>query len=967
MARTPASVSPARPVIFVRGAREHNLKGIDVAIPRDKLVVVTGLSGSGKSSLAFDTIYAEGQRRYVESLSAYARQFLQLNQKPDVEHIDGLSPAIAIEQKSVAKNPRSTVGTLTEIYDYLRLLYARIGVPYCYGCGKPIRAQTVQQMVDTVLALPAGTRFMILAPVVRGKKGEYRRELADWARQGFVRILVDGQMRELGEEIKLDKQKKHNLELVIDRLVQKPDIKQRLTDAVELALKMADGLMQLSIVSKEGEQIEERIFSERFSCEECGISYPAIEPRTFSFNSPFGACPVCDGLGRAMEFDPERIVPDPLKSIGEGAIAPWNSRAGVGGYYRSLAEQLAEAFGVDPELPWRKLPKRFRNTVLFGSGNKEIDFSFESDKGSVWAFKRAFEGVVPQLTRKIKETDNEKLREELTRYMAQRPCHGCGGARLKKEALHIKVGGASIWELVQKNINAALEFVVNLELGERDRAIAAPIVKEVRERLSFLLGVGLEYLNLERSAATLSGGEAQRIRLATQIGSALRGVIYVLDEPSIGLHQRDNARLLRTLERLRDLGNTVLVVEHDEDTIRAADYVIDMGPGAGRHGGEVVAEGSVQEILAQAKSLTADYLSGRRGVAVPEERRLGRDEAVVIRRARGNNLKGIDVSFPLGKLICVTGVSGSGKSTLVNDTLYAGLAKALGEGANLEAAPLDRIEGTEHIDKVIDIDQSPIGRTPRSNPATYTGLFQLVRDLFAGLPESRVRGYGPGRYSFNVKGGRCEACEGDGLIRIEMHFLPDVYVTCEECKGLRYNRETLEVRYRGKNIAEVLEMTVDEALEFLSAIPSIKKKLETLQAVGLGYIHLGQSATTLSGGEAQRVKLSRELSKRATGRTFYILDEPTTGLHFYDVERLLQVLHQLVDAGNTVVVIEHNLDVVKTADWLIDLGPEGGDAGGTVVGEGTPEDIAAMANSYTGQFLRPLLQGRAREKKRKRG
>jgi len=939
-------------LIAIRGAREHNLKNIDVDIPRDQLVVITGLSGSGKSSLAFDTIYAEGQRRYVESLSAYARQFLQQNQKPDVDHIDGLSPAIAIEQKSSGRNPRSTVGTLTEIYDYLRLLYARIGVPHCYSCGKRISAQTVQQMVDAVLELPIGMRFMVLSPIVRARKGEYKKELAALAKDGFVRILVDGELRALGDDFALDKQKKHTLELVVDRLVVKADLKGRLTDAIELALRKAEGLCRIVTVPSDGAAPEERLYSERLACHDCGISYPALEPRMFSFNSPFGACPRCDGLGRAMDFDEALIVVDAKKPIFDGALGPMHSATGLGGhYYSRQIAAVAAAYKQDLERPWRELSRAFQKVILYGAGEREFEFEFKSERHLV-RLRRPFAGVIPELARKYRESTSEHVREALSAFMSQSVCLACSGSRLTREARHIKLGGLSIDALCALDIGHARAFLAELTLDRRERAVAAPIVKEVDARLGFLLGVGLDYLSLSRGSATLSGGEAQRIRLATQIGSALRGVIYVLDEPSIGLHQRDNARLLEMLMRLRDLGNTVLVVEHDEATMRAADHLIDMGPGAGVHGGQIVAAGTAAEVMRHATSLTGAYLSGKLHIAIPPTRRPGRGESLVVRGARGNNLKGIDVEFPLGKLICVTGVSGSGKSTLVNDTLYAGLARALGEGATLEVAPHAGIDGLAHVDKVIDIDQSPIGRTPRSNPATYTGVFALIRDLFAGLPESRTRGYGPGRYSFNVKGGRCEACEGDGLIRIEMHFLPDVFVTCETCHGQRYNRETLEVLYRGKHIAEVLDLTVEEALDFLGAIPKVRRKLETLQAVGLGYVRLGQSGTTLSGGEAQRIKLSRELSRRATGRTLYILDEPTTGLHFHDVDKLLSVLQALVDAGNTVVVIEHNLDVIRSADHLIDLGPEGGERGGRVLGTGTPEALMLVTGSYTAEWLR---------------
>ncbi len=938
--------------IVVRGAREHNLKDITVEMPRERLVVITGLSGSGKSSLAFDTIYAEGQRRYVESLSAYARQFLDQNQKPDVDGIDGLSPAISIEQKSTSKNPRSTVGTLTEIYDYLRLLYARIGVPHCYSCGKAIASQTVQQIVDTIMALPDKTKYMVMSPVVRGRKGEYRKELELFRKEGFVRIMVDGTMRDLSDDITLDKQKKHTLELVIDRLVSKPDIKTRLTDSVELALKKAEGLVKIAVMG--GDAISaEQTFSERFSCDDCGISYPELAPRLFSFNSPFGACPACDGLGHAMEMDPAKVVPDPDKSLQNGAIAPWSGR--FSGFYMAQLACVAKHLKVRIDTPWSKLAKAARKAILFGT-TEDVVFRYERED-STYEYEKPFEGVIPVMTRRLLE-GSERARDELEAYTTRKACPTCLGARLKPEALSVTVEGKSIQAVCHLPVGDAQAFFSGLTLNKRDEKIAVRILKEVRERLSFLEAVGLDYLNLDRSSATLSGGEAQRIRLATQIGSALQGVIYVLDEPSIGLHQRDNERLLGTLKRLRDLGNSVIVVEHDEDTIRAADYVLDMGPGAGVHGGQVTAAGTPEQIAKHPKSITGDYLSGRRGVVVPAKRRGRRDESLWVRGAVGNNLKNIDVEFPLGQLICVTGVSGSGKSTLVNDTLYQGLAQEL-YGAQEDPAAHGRIEGMQYIDKVIDIDQSPIGRTPRSNPATYTQLFGLIRDLFAQLPESRTRGYKPGRYSFNVKGGRCEACQGDGIIRIEMHFLPDVFVTCEQCKGKRYNRETLEILYKAKSISDVLDMTVDEAVDFLTAIPQIKRKLETLQAVGLGYIKLGQSATTLSGGEAQRIKLSRELSKRPTGRTVYILDEPTTGLHFFDVERLLVVLHALVDAGNTIVVIEHNLDVIKTADHIIDLGPEGGGGGGQIIGMGTPEAVAKLARSHTGRFLKPLLKKRS--------
>ncbi|MBN1962802.1 MAG: excinuclease ABC subunit UvrA [Deltaproteobacteria bacterium] len=970
--------------ILIRGAREHNLKNIDVVIPRDKLVVITGLSGSGKSSLAFDTLYAEGQRRYVESLSTYARQFLQQNKKPDVEHIDGLSPAIAIEQKTTGRNPRSTVGTLTEIYDYLRLLFARIGKPHCYQCGKTIEAQTVQQITDAILALPLGTRVQILAPVIKGKKGEFKRELDSFRKDGFVRMRLDGEIIDLTEEITLDKNKKHSLELVIDRLIVKPEIKTRLTDAIELALKRANGnaiaLVQNAMDSRvrgndggtkggsdekykygndekkvNNNNQQELLFSEHFACEDCGISYPDIEPRLFSFNSPFGACPNCDGLGRALDFDLERIIPDPEKSIKQGAIAPFEASLGFGGpWFSNMFKTIATEYKQSLDTPWKKLNKRFRDVILYGSGEQEFEFKYISERHRVTA-KRKFSGIIPELSRRMRETKSEEIRKRVEDFMAQKPCSLCSGMRLKPEALAITIGGASVHEVCAKSIDATRVFFAELKLTKREQTIALPILREIDSRLNFLINVGLAYLSLDRGAATLSGGEAQRIRLATQIGSALRGVIYALDEPSIGLHQRDNARLLQSLLHLRDLGNTVVVVEHDEHTIRAADYLIDMGPGAGVHGGEIVAAGRPEEICANPKSLTGAFLSGQRQIDVPQKRREGNGLSLGLRNARGNNLQGIDVEIPLGKLVCVTGVSGSGKSTLINDTLAVALMHAFGEGAGLDAAPFDKIEGQKYIDKIIDIDQSAIGRTPRSNPATYTGLFSLLRDLFANLPESRARGYGAGRYSFNVKGGRCEACEGDGVIKIEMHFLADVYVTCEHCNGRRYNRETLEIKYRGANIADILEMTVDEALDFLAAIPVIKRKLETLKDVGLGYIKLGQSATTLSGGEAQRVKLSRELSRRATGRTFYILDEPTTGLHFGDVENLLNVLNTLVDLGNTVLVIEHNLDIIKSADHIIDLGPEGGNGGGTIVATGTPEAVAKNTASYTGHYLQSLV------------
>ena len=931
--------------IAVRGAREHNLKNISCSLPREKLVVITGLSGSGKSSLAFDTIYAEGQRRYVESLSAYARQFLGQNQKPDVDGIDGLSPAISIEQKSTSNNPRSTVGTLTEIYDYLRLLYARIGVPHCPGCGRRISSQSVQQIVDQLLALPAGSRFVVMAPVVEGRKGEYRKDLEDLAREGFLRVRIDGETVMLASPPDLDKRRRHTIELVIDRLVVKEEARSRISDSVELALKKGRGVMRAAVVDG-----DELTFSEAFACESCSISLPEVTPRLFSFNSPFGACAACDGLGQALEIDPAKVVPDGSLSLQDGAVAPWAGRFQAS--YLALLASVAKHLEVSMRVPWAELPRPAQRAILHGT--REAVAQQRGALGGRRRVERPFEGVVPYLTRRLAQA-SERGREDLEAYCARRPCPVCKGARLKPEALAVQVAGRTIHQLSALPIGEVQSVFAAMKLGPREARVGERVLKEICERLSFLEAVGLEYLSLERGAATLSGGEAQRIRLATQIGSALQGVIYVLDEPSIGLHQRDNERLLATLRRLRDLGNTVLVVEHDEDTIRASDWVVDMGPGAGAEGGQIIAEGSPAEVARHPASLTGHFLSGRRQIAVPQKRRRGRaGQRLRVRGARGNNLRSVDVDFPLGLLICVTGVSGSGKSTLVNDTLYRGLSRSVW-GSDHEAAEHAGIDGLEHVDKVIDIDQSPIGRTPRSNPATYTSVFTIVRDLFARLPDSRTRGWGPGRYSFNVKGGRCESCQGDGLLRIEMHFLPDVFVTCEHCKGERYNRETLKVRYKGKSISEVLDMTVDQAVGFLEAVAPAKKKLTTLQAVGLGYVKLGQSATTLSGGEAQRIKLSRELSKRPTGRTVYILDEPTTGLHFADVERLIAVLQALVDQGNTVVVIEHNLDVIKTADHLVDLGPEGGKGGGTVIATGTPEEVASQPYSHTGRFLAPLL------------
>ena len=918
--------------IVIRGAREHNLKSIDLEIPRDQLVVLTGLSGSGKSSLAFDTIYAEGQRRYVESLSAYARQFLEQMEKPDVDSIEGLSPAISIEQKTTSKNPRSTVGTVTEIYDYLRVLFARIGVPHCPSCGAVISAQTVQQMVDRVMGLPGGTRLLVLAPVVRGRKGEYRKLFFDLRRQGYVRVRVNGQFRELSEEIELAKAKKHTIEVVVDRLVIRDNLGSRLNDSLETALRLADGVVQVEAV--EGPS---HLFSERLACAACGVSFPEVSPRMFSFNNPYGACADCGGIGSRYEIDPALVAPNAHRSLKEGALVPW---AGTGGStFKQTLQVLARRYKFDLETPWGKLPRKTRDIILHG----------EPGDG--------FEGAVAILERRYKETLSPEIRQELEHYMALRDCPTCKGSRLRPETLAVKIAGRSIADVVRFPIKAARQFFDTLTLSERDAQIARRVLKEIRERLGFLAHVGLEYLTLDRPAATLSGGEGQRIRLATQIGSSLVGVLYILDEPSIGLHQRDNTRLLDTLKRLRDLGNTVLVVEHDEETIRAADFVVDLGPGAGELGGHVVAVGTPGEIAAHPASLTGKFLSGVEKIAVPAARRSPNGKHVIIHNPREHNLKGMAVKIPLGTFTAVTGVSGSGKSTLVNDILYRALAQML-HRAQERPGEHDRIEGAQHLDKVIDIDQSPIGRTPRSNPATYTGVFTLNRTLMARTSDARMRGYQPGRFSFNVKGGRCEACQGDGLVKIEMHFLPDVYVTCEVCKAKRYNRETLEVRYKGKNIAEILAMTVAEALLFFEPVPAIKQKLRTLHDVGLDYIRLGQSATTLSGGEAQRVKLATELSRRATGRTLYILDEPTTGLHFADIRRLLEVLNQLVEQGNTVVIIEHNVDVIKTADWIIDLGPEGGNDGGRVVAVGTPEDVRGQAGkSFTGQILQKALRG----------
>ncbi len=942
--------SKSNSAIVVRGAREHNLKNLEVSLPRDELVVITGLSGSGKSSLAFDTIYAEGQRRYVESLSAYARQFLELMQKPDVDSIDGLSPAISIEQKTTSKNPRSTVGTVTEIYDYLRLLFARVGVPYSPATGLPIESQTVSQMVDRVMALPEGTRLYLLAPVVRGRKGEYRKELQQLQKRGFQRVKVDGTLYEIDEVPALDKKRKHDIEVVVDRLVVRPDLESRLADSFETALALADGLA----FGEDPDSGERSSFSARFACPVSGFTIDEIEPRLFSFNNPFGACPACDGLGTTLYIDPELVVPDAGKTLHEGAIAPWSRTTSP--YYAQTLDSLARHFGVSTHDSWEELDPNVRQAILFGSGDERITMRYD-DGLRAYETTKPFEGVIPNMERRWRETDSDWVREELGRYQANKPCEACNGFRLKPEALVVRVHDKHIGQVAELSVAEACDWFDSLEaqLTPKAREIAVRILKEIKERLRFLRDVGLDYLTLSRASATLSGGESQRIRLASQIGSGLTGVLYVLDEPSIGLHQRDNARLLETLKRLRDLGNTVLVVEHDEEAIRAADYLVDMGPGAGIHGGEIVAEGPPAAVLQAGEGLTAQYLTGVRRIEVPRSRRKGhRKQAITITGARGHNLQDVEASIPLGTFTCVTGVSGSGKSTLVIETLYKALARRL-HSARHHPAPYDRIEGLEFLDKVIDIDQSPIGRTPRSNPATYTGAFTPIRDWFAGLPEAGARGYKPGRFSFNVKGGRCEACQGDGVIKIEMHFLPDVYVQCDVCKGQRYNRETLEILFKGKSIADVLEMTVEEGAQFFSAVPAIRQKLETLEKVGLGYIHVGQQATTLSGGEAQRVKLSKELSRRATGRTLYILDEPTTGLHFEDVRKLLEVLHTLVDQGNTVVVIEHNLEVIKTADWIIDLGPDGGDKGGRVVASGTPEQVAAAPESHTGSFLAPQL------------
>jgi excinuclease ABC subunit A len=952
-------------VISIKGAREHNLKGVDLVIPRDRLVVFTGLSGSGKSSLAFDTIYAEGQRRYVESLSAYARQFLEMMQKPDVDLIEGLSPAISIEQKTTSKNPRSTVGTVTEIYDYMRLLWARAGIPYSPATGLPIESQTVSQMVDRVLALPEKTRLYLLAPVVRGRKGEYRKEMLEFQKKGFQRVKVDGAFYEIGEAPALDKKFKHDIDVVVDRLVVRPDIAARLSESLETALELADGIAVIEFADEKDEKGEAKrvTFSSKFACPVSGFTIPEIEPRLFSFNNPYGACSHCDGLGHEMRIDPSLVVPDENATLKRGAIAPWARSTSP--YYGQTLDALAKHYRFSVSARWKELPKEARDAILYGSGEEKIRMAYD-DGLRAYEINKPFEGVIRNLERRYKETDSEWAREEIGRYMSETPCEVCKGDRLKPEALAVKIADNHIAEATRRSVREALAWFQALpeKLNAKQNEIAGRILKEINDRLRFLLDVGLEYLTLSRSSGTLSGGESQRIRLASQIGSGLTGVLYVLDEPSIGLHQRDNARLLETLKRLRDLGNTVIVVEHDEDAIREADYVVDVGPGAGIHGGSIVAEGTPAEVMANPNSLTGKYLTGELSIPMPDRRRKPvKGHALKIVGARGNNLKGVTVDIPLGLFTCITGVSGGGKSTLTIDTLYRAAARRL-NGSHEHPAPHDAVEGLEKLDKVIDIDQSPIGRTPRSNPATYTGAFTPIRDWFAQLPEAKARGYQPGRFSFNVKGGRCEACQGDGVIKIEMHFLPDVYVTCDVCKGKRYDRETLEVKYRGKSIADVLDMTVEEAGELFSAVPVIREKMKTLARVGLDYVHVGQQATTLSGGEAQRVKLSKELSKRATGRTLYILDEPTTGLHFHDVAKLLEVLHELVDQGNTVVVIEHNLEVIKTADHIIDLGPEGGDGGGTVVATGTPEEVVRVPQSYTGQFLKEVLERRVQSRPR---
>ncbi|MBD8894362.1 excinuclease ABC subunit UvrA [Roseibium litorale] len=959
------AIDPTR-TISVRGAREHNLKGVDLDLPRDKLIVMTGLSGSGKSSLAFDTIYAEGQRRYVESLSAYARQFLEMMQKPDVDQIDGLSPAISIEQKTTSRNPRSTVGTVTEIYDYMRLLFARVGIPYSPATGLPIESQTVSQMVDRVMELPEGTRLFLLAPIVRGRKGEYRKELAELMKKGFQRVKIDGTFHEISEAPALDKKFKHDIDVVVDRIVVRDDIAGRLADSFETALKLAEGIAIAEYADGTDDKGDPLriIFSEKFACPVSGFTIAEIEPRLFSFNNPFGACPACDGLGTTLAFEADLVVPDQSLSLREGAVLPWAKTGSTSPYYNQTLEALARHFGFAMSTPWRDLPQEVQNAILYGTGKDAIEVVYDDGVRS-YRTEKPFEGVIGNIERRWRETESSWVREELSRFQSDHACPACQGFRLKPEALAVKINGRHIGEITEKSIREAGDWFNALpgKLTPKQEEIAGRILKEIRERLQFLNDVGLDYLALSRASGTLSGGESQRIRLASQIGSGLTGVLYVLDEPSIGLHQRDNARLIETLKHLRDLGNTVIVVEHDEDAVLAADYVVDVGPGAGVHGGEIIAAGTPAEIMANPKSLTGQYLSGARMVEVPHERRkINKRRQIKVIGARGNNLKNVNADIPLGTFTCVTGVSGGGKSTFLIDTLFKAAARRL-NGARENPAPHDRIDGLELLDKVIDIDQSPIGRTPRSNPATYTGAFTPIREWFASMPEAKTRGYQAGRFSFNVKGGRCEACQGDGVIKIEMHFLPDIYVTCDVCKGKRYNRETLEVLFKGKSIADVLDMTVEEAASFFSAVPAVRDKMETLARVGLGYIKVGQQATTLSGGEAQRVKLAKELSRRSTGRTLYILDEPTTGLHFHDVAKLLEVLHELVDQGNSVLVIEHNLEVIKTADWIVDLGPEGGDGGGTIVAEGTPETIAATEASYTGRFLKELLERRPQSMK----
>ena len=934
--------------LTIKGAREHNLKNIDVKIPREKLVVITGLSGSGKSSLAFDTIYAEGQRRYVESLSAYARQFLGIMEKPDVDFIEGLSPAISIEQKATSRNPRSTVGTLTEIYDYLRLLYARIGIPYCYNCGKRIQKQTPQQIVDSILGFPENTKIIVLAPLVRGRKGEYREILREVRREGFVRVRIDGKIFDVDQPIKIDKNKKHKIDVVVDRLIVNPSIKERLTESVELALNIGSGLINVWVNSD-----EEHVFSEHFACPDCGISYEELSPRMFSFNSPYGACPDCDGLGTQMEIDPDLLVPDKRKSLSEGAIVPLGEQP-RGNWYSAILKGLAKQYKFDFITPYYKLSEEARNVLLYGTSGSVVSVNYNSERMQ-GQYNAPYEGVINNLKRRYTQTNSAGIRTWINQFMSIKHCHTCQGARLKKESLAVKIKNLSISELTAKSVSQLKLFFERLPLNPSEEIIAHQILKEIRERIDFLVNVGVEYLTLDRSAQTLSGGEAQRIRLATQIGSQLVGVLYILDEPSIGLHQRDNKRLLNTLTHLRDIGNTVLIVEHDQETIEHGDYILDLGPGAGETGGYIVSQGTPDEIRADKNSLTGRYLSGEKQIDYSRSRRPGNGKQICLYGAKGNNLKNVTAYFPLGKFICITGVSGSGKSTLINETLYPILHRHF-YSTTQAPLPYESIKGIEYIDKVIDINQNPIGRTPRSNPATYTGTFGIIRDLFASLKESKIRGYKAGRFSFNVKGGRCEACSGDGIKKIEMHFLPDVYVPCEVCKGRRYNRETLEIKYRGKSIADVLDLSVKEALEFFEKIPRLHKKLKTLNDVGLGYIKLGQQATTLSGGEAQRVKLATELSKVGTGKTLYILDEPTTGLHFEDIKILLDVLNRLVDQGNTIIVIEHNLDVIKTADYVIDLGPEGGDLGGSIVAFGTPENIAGISESYTGQYLNKVLK-----------